>query len=174
MKYKNMHKAMQKTMQITIINIFAVAAMMTSLTVNAEEGAIRFSNKAFKQVITKAADGTVSVDYVEPELVLPKDVILYEIEFENISDQPVDDIVINNPIANNSAYREGSATDDVAEVTFSVDGKTFAPAGSLTVKDSNGRTWQAKPEDYTAIRWTYKGSLQPGEKGMLSYKTVIK
>ena len=170
MKYKNMHK----TMHNTLINIFAMAAMMLSLSVSAEEGAIRFSNKAYKQVITKAADGSVSVDYVEPELVLPKDVIMYEIEFENISDQPVDDIVINNPIANNSAYREGSATDDVAEVTFSVDGKTFAPAGSLTVKDSEGRTWQAKPEDYTAIRWTYRGSLQPGKKGKLSYKTVIK
>jgi len=174
MKYKNMHKTIQKTMQITIINIFALAAMTLSLSASAEEGAIRFSNKAFKQVITRAADGSVSIDYVEPELVLPKDVILYEIQFENISDQPVDDIVINNPIANNSIYREGSATDDVADVTFSADGKTFAPAGSLTVTDTSGRSWQAKPEDYTAIRWTYKGSLQPGEKGKLSYKTVIK
>ena len=154
-----------------LISIFSLSVQINAY---AEEGAIRFSNKAFKQVISKNADGTTKYDYVEPELVLPKDIILYEIVFENISDKAVDNIVVNNPIANNSAYRANSATGDSTEVTFSVDGKTFAPADALTVKDKTGKSWQAKPEDYTMIRWIYTKSLKPGEKGNVTYKSIIK
>lgn len=159
---------------IFITGLISVCSLFLSMNVSAEEGAIRFSNNAFKQVISKAADGTTQYDYVEPGLVLPDDVILYEIVFENISDQEVSNIVINNPIANNSTYRDSSATGDSTEITFSVDGKNFASADALTVKDQTGKTWKAKPEDYTAIRWVYKKALKPGEKGKVTYKTAIK
>jgi len=165
---KNIKQNIFKTILISVFTLFA------AMNAYAEDGAIRFSNNAFKQVISKAADGKVKYDYVEPGLVLPKDVILYEIVFENISDQEVSNIVVNNPIANNSQYRGNSATGDSTEITFSVDGKNFAAADALTVKDQTGKTWQAKPEDYTAIRWVYKKSLKPGEKGKVTYKTTIK
>ncbi len=154
--------------------LLSVLALIFSMNAYAEDGAIRFTNKAFKQVISKNADGTVKYDYVDPALVLPEDVILYEITFENVSYQDISNIVIKNPIANNSLYRAGSVTGDSTEITFSVDGKTFAAADALQVKDKSGKTWQAKPEDYTAIRWVYKKSLKPGEKGRVTYKTTIK
>ena len=165
---KNIKQNIFKTILISVFTLF------TAMNTYAEDGSIRFSNNAFKQVISKAADGTVKYDYVEPGLVLPDDVILYEIVFENISDQEVSNIVVNNPIANNSQYRGGSAAGDSTEITFSVDGKNFAAADALTVKDQTGKTWQAKPEDYTAIRWVYKKALTPGEKGKVTYKTTIK
>jgi uncharacterized repeat protein (TIGR01451 family) len=165
---KNIKQNIFKTILISVFTLF------TAMNAYAEDGAIRFSNNAFKQVISKAADGTVKYDYVEPGLVLPDDVILYEIVFENISDQEVSNIVVNNPIANNSKYRGSSATGDSTEITFSVDGKNFAAADALTVKDQTGKSWKAKPEDYTAIRWVYKKALKPGEKGKVTYKTTIK
>lgn len=165
---KNIKENILKTILVFVLMIFA------TMNAYAEDGAIRFSNNAFKQVISKAADGAVKYDYVEPGLVLPDDVILYEIVFENISDQEVSNIVVNNPIANNSTYRNSSATGDSTEITFSVDGKNFAAADALTVKDQTGKTWKAKPEDYTAIRWVYKKALKPGEKAKVTYKTTIK
>lgn len=154
--------------------LLSVFSLMTAMNAYAEEGAIRFSNNAFKQVVSKAADGSVQYDYVEPGLVLPDDVILYEIVFENISGQEVSNIVINNPIPNNSKYRGGSATGDSTVITFSVDGKNFASADALKLKDKTGKTWRAKTEDYVAIRWLYKKTLKPGEKGKVTYKTSIK
>jgi uncharacterized repeat protein (TIGR01451 family) len=156
------------------IHLLAIAMLLTSFNAYAEQGAIKFTNKAYKQVMTKAKDGSVTYDYVKPGLVLPKDVILYEIVFENISDKPVDNIVINNPIANNSVYREGSATGDSTDITFSVDGKNFSAANALKVTDANGKTRLAKPEEYTAIRWKYTKQLKPGAKEKLTYKTMIK
>lgn len=165
---KNLKQNMVKNILISVLAIFAATNAF------AEDGAIRFSNNAFKQVATKAADGSVQYDYVEPGLVLPDDVILYEVVFENISDQDVSNIVINNPIANNSKYRDRSATGDSTTVTFSVDGKLFAAADALTVTDKTGKIWKAKPEDYTVIRWAYNKALKPGEKGKVTYKTSIK
>lgn len=165
----------QKTLTVLLIFAFSLfVSMNTHAEKSAEEGAIRFSNNAFKQVISKSADGTVQYDYVEPGLVLPDDVILYEIVFENISNQEISNIVVNNPIANNSKYRADSARGDSTDITFSVDGKNFAAADALTVKDKTGKSWQAKPEDYTAIRWVYKKALKPGKKSKVTYKTTIK
>jgi len=161
----------QKTMTVLILFAFSV---MVSMNAYAEGGVIKFSNNAFKQVISKAADGSVQYDYIEPTQVLPKDVILYEIVFENISDQNVTDIVVNTPVANNSKYRGNSAEGKSTDITFSVDGKNFAAADALTVKDDSGKSWQAKPENYTAIRWVYKDVLKPGEKAKVTYKTSIK
>ena len=165
-----------KTLKENLIKALFISlfVLFTTTNANAEEGAIRFSNNAFKQVISKAPDGSVQYDYVEPGLVLPDDVILYEIGFENISDQDVSNIVINNPIANNSKYRGSSATGDSTVITFSVDGNNFAAADALTVKGKNGLSRKAKPEEYVAIRWLYKNTLKPGEKGKVTYKTTIK
>ena len=125
-------------------------------------------------MISKNNDGTVKYDYVEPKLVLPDDVILYEITFENITQQDVSNIVVNNPIANNSIYRESSASGDSTEITFSVDGKNFSSAKTLTVNSAAGVAIKAKAKNYTAIRWVYKKTLKPGEKGKVTYKTTIK
>ncbi len=167
---------MKKNLKKNIVKVMLISAFTLFSATNAfaEDGAIRFSNNAFKQVISKEAGGSTKYDYVEPGLVLPNDVILYEIIFENISKQAVSNIVVNNPIANNSIYRDSSATGDATEISFSVDGKKFASADALTVKDKTGKSWQAKPKDYVAIRWVYKKTLKPGEKGKVTYKTTIK
>jgi len=156
-------------------NAFLLSLFLFSLQANAyaEEGAILFTNKAFKQVSVTNEDGSTSYDYVEPGLVLPNDIMFYQISFKNISKDPVENIVIDNPIANNTSYRPNSARGESTEITFSVDGKAFAEAGALTVKDKTGKTWQAKPEDYTVIRWKYTRTLQPGEEGIVTYKTQI-
>jgi len=169
---KNLKESLKKNIaKNLLITLFAFTAATSAF---AEEGAIRFSNNAFKQVISKAADGSVQFDYIEPGLVLPDDVILYEVIFENVSKQEVSNIVINNPIANNSKYRDSSATGESTEIMFSVDGEFFAAADALTVKDKTGKSWRAKPEEYTVIRWIYTKALKPGEKGKVTYKTAIK
>lgn len=164
-------KTLTRNLTAVLLSVLLVAFASASF---AEDGAIRFSNNAFKQVATRQPDGSFTYDYEEPKLVLPKDIILYEIKFENISDQEISNIIVSNPIANNSVYRAGSASGASTEITFTVDGEHYAPADALTVKDSSGKSWKAKPEDYTAIRWIYKSSLKPGETGKVTYKTMIK
>lgn len=158
---------------------FAIALFFTSSFISvssyAEEGTIRLSNNAYKQVITKDKDGNKKIDYVEPKIAVPGDVIFYSTTFENIGNDFAENIVINNPIPNNSKYREGSAEGKDTKIEFSIDGgKTFGLPEKLIVKDKSGKTWTAKPEDYTDIRWIYQKPLAPADKGSVSFKTMIK
>ncbi len=164
-----------KNIQNYLMNCFLIIALAVfSLSATAKEGAIRFSNNAYKQVVTTDKKGEKQFDYVEPKLALPGDIILYEIKFKNISRRPVSNIVVNNPLPNNSRYRAGSASGKSTIITFSVDGKHYKSPEALTVKDKTGKSRLAKPGEYRAIRWVYKKTLKPGEEGMVSYKTQIK
>ena len=141
----------------------------------AEGGKIVLTNKVFKQVIKKDKEGNVTYEYVKPELALPGDVILYVISFENIGTDVAKDIVINNPMPNNSKYRMDSAVGKNTTISFSIDnGKTFGNPAQLVVTDASGNEWKAKPENYTHVRWLYNKSLEPGGKGEVSFKTEIK
>ncbi|MDH3342587.1 MAG: hypothetical protein OEM07_02570 [Gammaproteobacteria bacterium] len=146
-----------------------------SINANAEEGKIVLSNKVFKQVIKKDKDGNVTYDYIDAELAVPGDVMMYRIVFENIGNESASGIVINDPIPNNTKYRINSASGRNTTITFSIDGgKSFGNPDDLVVKDKDGKEWKAKPESYTHIRWVYNKLLAPTEKGEVSFKAQIK
>jgi uncharacterized repeat protein (TIGR01451 family) len=168
-------------MKITTIKNFCLIAfasfgiLLMPGQVLAEDGPIKFSNKVFKQVIKTNDKGEKAFSYVEPTIAVPGDVMLYTITFENIGKQPVSNIVVNDPIPNNSKYRTNSATGKNTEITFSIDGgNNFGNPEDLVVKDKAGKSWVAKPEEYTHIRWVYGETLAPGKKGEVSFKTSIK
>lgn len=152
-----------------------VFSLLFSVSAFAEDGKIVLTNKVFKQVIKTDKDGKVTYDYVDPGTVLPGDVMMYTITFENIGDSPAEGIVINNPVPNNSEYRVGSAAGKNTKIIFSIDGgKNFGNPEELVVSDKNGKQWTAKPESYTHIRWVYSQPLAPGQKDEVSFKTKIK
>jgi uncharacterized repeat protein (TIGR01451 family) len=127
-----------------------------------------------KQVVKVSDKGEKVIEYVEPKTAIPGDVIRYDIGFENISNEEVSNIVVNNPVPNNSKYRDKSAEGKDTEISFSVDGNTFAEPSKLVLKDSSGKTWLATAEQYKYIRWVYKKPLPPGAKSSVSFMTEIK
>ncbi len=152
---------------------FSAVLMLFTASVFAEDAPVRLTNAAMKQVISINDKGDREVSFVEPKTVIPGDVILYTIEFENISDHAISNIVLNDPVPNNSIYRDGSAKGENTQVLFSVDGEYFAEADKLFVTE-NGRQRPATAKDYRVIRWVVKTPLQPGEKRQVSFKTRIK
>jgi hypothetical protein len=85
------------------------------------------------------------------------------------------DIVINNPIDKRTTYKAGSAFGKDTVIVFSADGgKTFDSADKVKVRGADGKQRAAVPAEYTNIRWTYKGQLQPGKSGAVGFRAVIK
>lgn len=157
--------------------IFCLAMFSATFSTQAlaKEGQIKLTNKVFKQVITTNKKGEKKLDYIEPSLAIPGDVMFYITTFENISQETADDIVIKNAIPNNSNYRTGSAKGKNTAITFSVDkAKSYGRPEKLFVIDKAGKKWTARPEDYTDIRWIYKKPLVAGEKATVTFKTIIK
>lgn len=160
---------------ICFIAITAFGFLLLPAQVLSEEGSIKFTNKVFKQVIKTNENGEKEFSYVEPTIAIPGDVMLYSITFENIGKEVVSNIVVNDPIPNNSKYRINSAVGKNTTITFSIDGgKNFGDPEDLVVKDKSGKSWVAKPEEYTHIRWVYGKSLASGEKAEVSFKTTIR
>ena len=84
-------------------------------------------------------------------------------------------IVINNGVPQHTRYVVGSATGANTEITFSVDGgKTYNAEDKLAVTTKDGKVRPAVADDYTNIRWSYKGDLAPAQTGALVFKAVVK
>ena len=109
----------------------------------------------------------------------PGDIILYELTYKNISNEPIKNLIPQIPIPHNTVYIEGSAISTIpADVEFSIDGgKTFKkPPIFYYVKKPNGEMVRKKatPDMYTNIRWKLKRDLNPQEIVKLSFKVKVK
>ena len=157
------------------LRIILLAVVLSPLSVMAQQGSIALKNEAFKEVAVTDKDGKTEYKLVEPGTVVPKDEIVYITTFENVSDKPVNNIEVVNPLPNNSIYKTGSAFGAGTVITYSIDGgETYAAPEKLTIKDETGQLRPATAEDYTHIRWVYTQDLQPGKTGTVMFRTVIK
>ncbi len=105
----------------------------------------------------------------------PGMVVVFTTTFQNTSHKPAGNIVINNPIPNDTEYKAGSAFGDNTDITFSIDGgRSFAAAEQLWIQSTNGKSRIAPTKAYTHIRWVYKSRLASGERGAVGFRAAIK
>jgi uncharacterized repeat protein (TIGR01451 family) len=141
----------------------------------AADSAIRLTNVAELEIEVVGKDGKKMLKRTPVQKAIPAIEVIYTTTFENVANKPVGNIVINNPIPNDSEYRAGSAFGRDCEILFSADGgKLFAKADKLNVKAVDGKERAALPREYTHIRWTYQGQLMAGKSGEVGFRTVIK
>jgi len=146
-----------------------------SFAAYAVEGAIKVTSIAEVEVVTVGKDGKKSVKRTSPEKAVPGTEVIFTNVFENISNKAVNEVVINNPIPENTFFKAGSATGKDTVITFSADGgKTLGLPEKIFIKGTNGKSRAALPNEYTHIRWTYKGQLAPGKSSEVSFRAVIK
>jgi uncharacterized repeat protein (TIGR01451 family) len=106
--------------------------------------------------------------------IVPGDQVIYTVSYENKGKQPADRVVVTDPIPPEVAYVDGSAFGPGTEIEFSVDGKTWGAPAALKVKGADGKERPAIAADYTHIRWKLAASVQPGQKGFVRFRAVLK
>jgi uncharacterized repeat protein (TIGR01451 family) len=158
------------------ITALFTAVLLTTFTVpahTAEPGAIKISGIAEKETEVIDKNGNKTSKRTRVDTAVPGDEIIYTITFENISTKPASNIVITNPIPNDTTYI--SATGVNTEITFSIDGNNqYATTDKLIVTNKEGVTRLAVPSDYSHLRWAYTGELGVGKTGQVSFRAVIK
>lgn len=141
----------------------------------ADAGAVKLTSLAEVEQVTVGKDGKSSVKRVPPAKAVPGTEVIFTTVFENVSNKPAGDIVITNPVPDNTSYKAGSAMGRDTEITYSVDGgRNFAAPEQLKVKGADGKMRTAQASEYTHIRWRYKKQLPPGKSGDVSFRAVIK
>ena len=158
------------------ITVLFTTALLTTFTVpthTAEPGAIKISSIAEKETEVIDKNGNKTSKRTRVDTAVPGDEIVYTITFENISTKPASNIVITNPIPNDTTYI--SATGVNTEITFSIDGNNqYATPDKLIVTTKEGVTRLAVPSDYSHMRWVYAGELGVDKTSQVSFRAVIK
>ena len=111
---------------------------------------------------------------VPAEKVVPGNEVIWTITARNVCDKPVADVVVANPVPEHMTFVAGSAVGVGTDIQYSLDGKTYGPAAALTVRDANGASRPARPDEYRAVRWTYKAPFPAGSTGFVRYRALVK
>jgi uncharacterized repeat protein (TIGR01451 family) len=104
--------------------------------------------------------------------VVPGTEVVWTVKANNVCKQASDKVTINNAVPEHMTLVPNSVVGLGSQVTYSLDGKAFAPAGKLTVQE-NGVTRPARADEYKHIRWEFKNSLAPGASAFASFRAVL-
>lgn len=164
-----------KRLMTVIVSATALLALLGAVAATAQEqGSIRLTSTALKEVERVDADSTVTIERVPAATVVPGDVVIYVIEYENIGDENADNVFITNPIPEYMFYKEATARGEGTDITFSVDGgQSFDIPANLRVEAEDGTTRAAAGTDYTHIRWTLRNPLAPGATGTVEFRAQL-
>ncbi len=138
-----------------------------------DQGHLNVRTVVQKEQVTVTEEGETQTQLVAANTVIPGEKVVYTITFQNISDEPADNVVITNPISGELMYVDGSAFGPGSNIEFSVDGgRTFANSNELSVTE-DGETRPARAEDFTHIRWVMQQELAVGAQGTARFSAVL-
>ena len=156
-----------------VINVIAALAVLipAGATLAAP---INLQTVVHKEEVFVNATGQQETRLLPVTTAVPGDQVIYTVTFANEGDQPASGVTVVDPIPPQTRYVAGSAFGPGTDITFSVDGGTsFASAEELKVTDANGATRAARAEEYTHIRWVFRGELEPGAQGYARFRAVL-
>lgn len=103
------------------------------------------------------------------------DEIYYTLRVRNVTDAPLDNVVVVRAIPRNTRYVEGSAIGPAATIAVSIDGgASFADPGSIELQVSPGTVRKAISDDYTHLRWHLRYPLAAGATALLRFRGVFR
>ncbi len=136
---------------------------------------VSVSTSIMREVEVENEQGEKEMRLENVESAVPGDQIVLIITYLNKGEQPAENIVLTNPVPEEMIYVGGSAGGEKTVIVFSVDGgDTYDVPEKLFVVNESGERVQAKPGDYTHLRWRLTESLEPGGEGLVRFKAVLK
>jgi uncharacterized repeat protein (TIGR01451 family) len=154
-----------------LLSVCAAAAASGQATLNASPITI----KTIAEVETKATlSGREIVKLAPAVRVVPGDQVIYTLEVRNTAAAAVAAPTITYPIPDHAQYLADSAVGPGADVSFSVDGRSFDAPKNLKVPDAAGNLRPALAADYTHIRWQLKHRLKANSVAFVRFRALVK
>jgi uncharacterized repeat protein (TIGR01451 family) len=133
-------------------------------------GPLQVVSKILVEQRVRAADGSVSVRMTPARKAVPGDHVQFVLSYRNTGTQPIANVVLDNPVPHEIAYRGPAGGSPAPEV--SADGKTYAPLADLRVT-SLGGVRAATPADVTHVRWRLAAPVAAGAQGQVSFLAML-
>ena len=136
------------------------------------EGCIVLKSTAEIEQVEVNENGEKTTKLVPAAKVVPGTEVVWTITASNVCKQPAENAVINNAVPAYMTYVAHSASGTGSDISYSLDGKTFAADGQLTVED-DGAKRAARADEYKHIRWVFRDALQPGASAFARFRAVL-
>jgi uncharacterized repeat protein (TIGR01451 family) len=98
--------------------------------------------------------------------------VIWTVTANNVCKQPSDKVTINNAVPEHMTLVPNSVIGAGSDITYSLDGKSFAAPGQLMVQE-NGASRAARSDEYKHIRWVFRDPLQPGASALARFRAVL-
>lgn len=157
---------------ITAVLLISICSVAT-----AEQGHLKLTDISEAEITVVNEEGEKEIKRVDISTVnmLPGDTAVHTIVYENISDKATENISIINNVPGHMIYIKDSASGEDTEITFSINnGESYHRPEELIKKQLDGTERLALPEEYHSIRWLVKKSIEPGDKGTVTFKARVK
>jgi uncharacterized repeat protein (TIGR01451 family) len=118
------------------------------------------------------AKGQKSTKLMPATTVVPGTVVVWTVTADNICKRPSENVTINNAVPDHMTYVANSATGPGADITYSLDGKSFGTSEQLTVTEG-GAARKARTDEYKHIRWVFKNPLAPGAQAVAHFRALL-
>jgi len=163
-------KTSQPIIVITVLLVLLAAGAVQAT----DEGGIKLTAVVETESEIVDAEGKTRTERVEAAKVVPGDEVIYTLHFVNEGTETAEAVVITNPVPEHMFFSGLDVATAEALVTWSVDGgQKYGLPDDLIVIDSEGQPQQAKPSDYTHVRWTLAEPLAPGAEGFVSFRAQL-
>jgi len=157
------------------IPVIAIALVALTAVWAFAQGQVQLKSVAEVEVERFNPEGKKEVQRIKASKVLPGNEVIFTTYYENTSEEVAENAMITNPVPEHMIYTENSARGKGTRITFSVDGgKTYDTPAKLFIYDASGRKFPARAQDYTHIRWSFGDPLQPGAKGEVSFRAILR
>jgi len=159
-----------------IRNYIGIAAILAcsfgSQAFAQERGCIVLKSVAEQEKEVVNAKGEKTRQLVAASKIVPGMEVVWTVTASNICKVPSEKVTINNPVPEHMSYVANSAFGAGSDITYSLDGKTFAAPAELSVTE-NGARRQARADEYRHIRWVFRSPLQPGASAVARFRAVL-
>lgn len=120
--------------------------------------------------VTTTPSGERQVEWVEPQVVVPGDRLIFGTRYANRGAATIERFVVSNPVP--ASVRLSGEIDPA--LTVSVDGgATWGTLAELEIRTSDGTRRAALPDDVTHVRWVLP-ALAPGEGGQIEFPVTVR
>lgn len=177
-KIKEKEEAMKQAVRFALVALLVlVAAAPAARAQGGEKPELVLTLSAQKEAAVTGPDGKATTLWQDVKAGNPGDVIRYTIAYRNGGKSEARDAAIVDPVPKGTTYLPGSAAGEGAEITFSLDGKTFQAPPQLKYRvrqpDGSESELLASPDMYTHIRWRLLKPVPPEGKGAVSFKVKV-
>lgn len=171
MNIKTMLSYRYVALSLLLLSTMNVHAQSTNTAV--AKPCVELNNVAQLEQEYTDAQGNKAKRLVAPDKVIPGNLIVYTLTAKNVCDKPASAVVVNNPVPEHMNYVANSAAGAGTDVTYSLDGKSFAKLEALTVKNADGSTRAPRADEVKHIRWVFNTAINAGQSSSVRFYATV-